>query len=250
MSELRSNTEWRRWGKHDPLWAVAAWAEKQKSGASPWTEEEFYALGESDWQDFSHHWQQYGFDRASCLEIGCGAGRITRQLIRVFDRVYAVDVSEEMINAARKNLGSNKVEFSVTDGMHLPLTDCSVKAIFSTHVLQHLDSVRIGLSYFREFHRVLDSGGTMMVHLPVYEFPGKGTEVAFLFRTFWALHRGLGYARAELKRWTGVRTMRGTPYPIRGLNLFLANLGFKNIEFRIFPTKINGDPHPFVFATK
>jgi hypothetical protein len=44
--------------------------------------------------------------------------------------------------------------------------------------------------------------------------------------------------------------MRNTPYSIKDLRLFLADLGFKDIEFRIFPTKSNGDPHPFVFATK
>jgi ubiquinone/menaquinone biosynthesis C-methylase UbiE len=250
MKELRSNVEWKQWGKYDPFWAVAAWSNKQKTGCSPWTKEEFYALGESDWQDFSHQWQHYGLDRESCLEIGCGAGRMTRQLALAFDQVHAVDVSEDMISGARKNIGLGNVSFAVIDGLHLPLSDCSVKAIFSTHVLQHLDTVRIGFSYFREFHRVLAAGGTMMVHLPIYEFPGKGTEAEFLFKTIWALHRVIGYARAEVKRWTGLKTMRGTPYPIGSLYAFLVALGFKNIEFRIFPTKINGDPHPFVFATK
>jgi SAM-dependent methyltransferase len=250
MSELRSNTEWRQWGRYDPLWAVAAWNDKQKAGSTPWNEEEFYALGESDWRDFSGHWQNYGFDRTSCLEIGCGAGRLTRQLAGAFDQVYAVDVSQDMIACAKKNVPGGNVQFSVTDGIHIPLSDCSVRAVFSTHVLQHLDSVQIGLTYFREFHRVLSHGGTMMVHLPVYEFPGKGTEVAPLFDMIWAFHRALGYLRAELKRWAGVRTMRGTPFPIRFLHDSLAGIGFHNMEFRIFPTKINGDPHPFVFATK
>src|SRR5258708_2555315 len=100
MTELKSNTEWKQWGKDDPLWGVASWDGKQKGGASPWTDEEFYALGESDWQDFLRHWRQYGIDTRSCLEIGCGAGRITRQLAKSFDRVYGVDVSEDMIRRA------------------------------------------------------------------------------------------------------------------------------------------------------
>jgi len=250
MSELRSNTEWRQWGKCDPLWAVAAWNDKQKAGASPWKEEEFYALGESDWQDFFSHWQHYGLDRTRCLEIGCGAGRLTKQLATAFDQVYAVDVSEEMIACARKNVPGANVQFSLTDGIHVPLPHGSVSAVFSTHVLQHLDTVQIGLNYFNEFYRVLSPTGTMMVHLPVYEFPGKGTEVGPLFAMIWAFHRAVDHARAELKRRAGVRTMRGTPFPIRFLNNSLAKIGFRNIEFRIFPTKINGDPHSFVFATK
>jgi SAM-dependent methyltransferase len=130
VTKLKSNAEWELWGKDDPLWGVASWANKQKDGASPWTEAEFYALGESDWMDFQRHWQQYGLETGSCLEIGCGAGRITKQLAMSFDRVYAVDVSEHMIARARKAVDSGNVEFSIIDGLHLPQSDCSVSAIF------------------------------------------------------------------------------------------------------------------------
>jgi ubiquinone/menaquinone biosynthesis C-methylase UbiE len=248
--ELKSNTEWKLWGKDDPLWGVSSWANKQKDGASPWTAEEFYALGEADWQDFFGHWRGYGVNTQSCLEIGCGAGRITRQLAGSFDHVYAVDVSEQMISCARKGVDSGNVEFSVIDGLHLPHGNCFVKAIFSTHVLQHLDSVELGFSYFREFYRVLDVGGTIMIHLPLYQFPRNTGALGVLLRSFYAAYRRLENIRADTKRRLGVKIMRGTPYPIRALNVFLSDLGFKNIEFRIFPLKSYDDPHPFVFATK
>src|ERR1700761_8138462 len=118
-AELKSNAEWKQWGKDDPLWAVSSWANKQKQDQSPWTDEEFYALGESDFRDLFHHWQHYGVSLESCLEIGCGAGRLTRQLAKAFNQVYAVDVSEDMIAYAREAVGTN-VQFSVIDGMHLP----------------------------------------------------------------------------------------------------------------------------------
>jgi predicted SAM-dependent methyltransferase len=57
--------------------------------------------------------------------------------------------------------------------MEIPKPDRSVKAIFSTHVLQHLDSVEAGLAYFQEFYRTLDNGGTLFVHLPLYQFPAE-----------------------------------------------------------------------------
>jgi SAM-dependent methyltransferase len=41
---------------------------------------------------------------AQVLEIGCGTGRMTRPLSRLFGHVIAVDVSEEMISRARSSL--------------------------------------------------------------------------------------------------------------------------------------------------
>jgi ubiquinone/menaquinone biosynthesis C-methylase UbiE len=247
MSDLRSNAEWRQWGKNDPLFGVASWKDKEKGGASPWTEDDFYSLGESDWRDFWEHWKHYGVDTRSCIEIGCGAGRMTKQLAKAFDHVYAVDVSEDMIRVARRSVGAT-VEFSVIDGTHLPQPDCSVSALFSTHVIQHLDSVEIGYSYFREFFRVLDAGGTLMVHLPLYTFPSGPFKPAM--HILHSCARQLSNLRAEMKRRLGMPTMRGTPYSTEALYAFLAGLGFRNVEFRIFPTKSNNDLHPFVFATK
>src|ERR1035438_4459818 len=36
------------------------------------------------------------------LEIGCGAGRVTRALARFFGEVYAVDISRHMVRQARQ----------------------------------------------------------------------------------------------------------------------------------------------------
>lgn len=250
MAELNSNTEWKLWGKHDPLMGVAAWEGKEIDGPSPWTYEQFYALGESDWQDFLVHWRQYGIDTESVMEIGCGAGRITRQLALTFEHVLAVDVSDDMIRLARNAVSGGNAEFSIIDGIHLPHNECSVKAIFSTHVLQHLDNVQIGFSYFRELFRVLDKGGTIMVHLPLYQFPNDPGKFGALASSLYAIYRRLDDIRAVSKRRMGRRIMRTTPYPIWSLRAFLSGLGFKNVEFRIFPLKSNGDPHGFVFATK
>jgi hypothetical protein len=47
-----------------------------------------------------------------------------------------------------------------------------------------------------------------------------------------------------------MKTMRGTQYPLKSLRMFLADLGFKKIEVRIFPVTSNGAYDTFVFATK
>lgn len=250
MAELKSNAEWKQWGKDDPLFGVAAWAGKEKDGASPWTEEEFYANGESDWRDFLGQWQHYGLSKKSCLEIGCGAGRITKALAKSFDHVYAVDVSSDMINRAQKGIQSGNVDFSVIDGLHLPQSDGSVSAVFTTIVLQHLDNKEIGFSYFREFYRVLGTGGTIMVGLPLYQFPVDTGVAGSLLSFVYAVRRSIGNIRASLKRALGMKTMRGTQYPVNSLRSFLVSLGFKKIEVRMFPVTSNGAFDAFVFATK
>jgi ubiquinone/menaquinone biosynthesis C-methylase UbiE len=250
MAELNSNAEWKQWGKDDPLWAVASWDGKQRGGASPWTDEEFYALGESDWRDFMSHWQHYGVSTESCLEIGCGAGRLTKQLALHFDHVYAVDVSPEMIDRAQKAIERGSVEFSVIDGLHLPQGDGSVKAVFSAHVLQHLDNTDVGFMYFRKFYRVLGAGGTIMVHIPLYQFPIDTGLAGALMSSPYAVRRFLSNISAGAKRRLGKKTMRFTRYPIDTLRAYLSNCGFKRVEFRIFPVKSNGGYHTFVFATK
>jgi ubiquinone/menaquinone biosynthesis C-methylase UbiE len=250
MTGLQSNVEWKQWGKDDPLYGVASWSNKQKGAESEWTDEGFYALGESDWRDFVRHWQQYGVNRESCLEVGCGAGRITRQLALFFDRVYAVDVSTAMIAYARERIGAGNVEYSVVDGFSLPQKDRSVKAVFSTHVLQHLDSVDIGLSYFREFFRVLDSGGTLMVHLPLYQWPRDTGRAALLLSGIDYSARRIADLKAFVRRRQGIKTMRYTPYPLSLVHSQLRDTGFRNVEFRTFATTSNGDLHSFVFSSR
>lgn len=250
MTELKSNAEWKQWGKDDPLFGVAAWAGKEKGGESPWTDEEFYALGESDWKDFLRQWQHYGLNTESCLEIGCGAGRLTKQLASHFDRVYAVDISPEIIDYARKAIPNENIDFSVIDGLHLPYADGSVSAIFTTIVLQHLDNKEIGFEYFREFYRVLKAGGTIMIGMPLYQFPVETGLTGLTMSVAYKLRRVLGDLRAGVKRMLGKKTMRGTQYPISTLQRFLTSQGFKTIEVRIFPVTSNGVYDPFIFARK
>ena len=75
---MKSNIEWIKWGAKDPLFAVSSWHGKEKGGANPWTADEFYALGKSDFADFITCLNSFGYDRDHCVEIGCGAGRLTR----------------------------------------------------------------------------------------------------------------------------------------------------------------------------
>ncbi len=246
---LKSNTEWKRWGVEDPLWGVATEPGRERSSPTAWKNEEFYSTGESDWRDFFARWRQYGVEFGTCLEIGCGTGRITKQLSCAFGTVYAVDVSPAMIAYARSAILANNVEYCLTDGLDLPHADRSVTAVFSSHVFQHLDNSGIAVAYFREIYRVLDFGGTVMIHLPLYDWPGFG-RIAAMLRMAHSLLLKVSNGLAWVKRRAQIRMMRGTAFDSRWLYASLTDLGFRDIELRTFATSRNGVIHSFVMARK
>src|SRR6476620_5701387 len=97
MGQLQSNREWLFWGRHDPLYAVATRPGKQAGGPAPWTADEFLETGRLYFADVYRHWRQYGVGSEHCAEIGCGSGRVTRQLVAHFRRVTAQDVSPDQL---------------------------------------------------------------------------------------------------------------------------------------------------------
>jgi SAM-dependent methyltransferase len=95
------------------------------------------------------------------LEIGCGAGRMTRSLAEVFGEVYAVDVSGEMIAKAKEGLADlRNVHLFQNNGADLQvLGDVRIDFAFSYIVFQHIPSRDVITSYVREVHRLLRPGG-------------------------------------------------------------------------------------------
>ncbi len=107
----------------------------------------------------------------TCVEVGCGSGRMTPHLADRFDRVIAVDVSPRMIARAEERArarGLGNVVFEQTSGMDLaPVASSSAGTIVCYLVLQHLPSRELLSRYLAEFARILERGGEAFVHLPV-----------------------------------------------------------------------------------
>jgi len=135
-------------------------------GEVNWDEREFFRSGEINVANeiMPDMARICGGTRSPCdlnvLEIGCGVGRMTRMLARIFGQVTAVDVSKEMIEQARVNVSDlENVILVLGDGATLStLADESYDFAFSFIVFQHIPSIEVISSYCREVRRVLRPG--------------------------------------------------------------------------------------------
>jgi SAM-dependent methyltransferase len=145
------------------------------TGREDWTEEDFYRSGEIAVEQHVHNdlrniCQGRAPAEMSVLEIGCGAGRLTRALAKFFGEVYAVDISGEMVKRARKALSdfptahilqNNGKDLSVVPKKPLDFA-------FSYIVFQHISNREIIENYVREVNRLLRTGGLFKFQLQGY----------------------------------------------------------------------------------
>src|SRR5579871_5552991 len=128
--------DWDERARKDAFHYIASWRKD-------WSPESFFLSGEEDYrrlvvtafEDLA--WDPRG---KSMLELGCGAGRMTRSFAERFARVYAFDISSEMLGHARALLpGAFNIEWILGNGTDLHgLNDASVDFAFSYIVLQHM----------------------------------------------------------------------------------------------------------------
>jgi len=119
-----------------------------------WTDEEFFRSGEGTvaeeiLTDMINICQGKDPKQMRVLEIGCGAGRVTRALAKVFGEVYGVDISGEMVRQARAALADlPHVHIVQNNGKDLEvLGRLRFDFAFSSIVFQHIPSREVIESY-------------------------------------------------------------------------------------------------------
>jgi ubiquinone/menaquinone biosynthesis C-methylase UbiE len=95
------------------------------------------------------------------LDVGCGPGLYTEELLERGAVVTAFDASPQMVRLARRRVGS-RAEVRVWD-LEQPLAwvpDAAQDVALMALVLHHIDNRSLALS---ELHRVLRPGGRLVV---------------------------------------------------------------------------------------
>lgn len=121
------------------------------------------------------------FPAETVLDLGCGNGNIIGLLKKEKEaRYYGVDLSDEMIQEARKRLGED-VGLETADAADLPFQDEYFDLIICNASFHHYTNPEKAVS---EMRRVLKKGGTLILGDPT--IPGKWLR-KFLN---WGLHQG------------------------------------------------------------
>ncbi len=95
------------------------------------------------------------------LELACGTGEVTRLVHDLGHDVTALDFSDAMLQVARrKHAGKSRLRFLLADAENTMEPDESYDAIICRHLVWTLTEPEAA---FREWHRILKPGGTLLV---------------------------------------------------------------------------------------
>jgi len=137
-----------------------------------WDDESFFRWGEVQTQAvIDKFFKDLKIDPSDfiVLEIGCGAGRMSRALASRFKLVYAYDVSDRYIQIAKKkNSHLQNVVFHSNDGLSFPeIYDESIDFCFSGWTMQHMPTKEVLIKNIEEMSRVLKNGGLYKIDPPI-----------------------------------------------------------------------------------
>ena len=106
------------------------------------------------------------------LDVGCGPGTSTQELIGRSEKIIGVDISETQLEEARKAVVHPSVTFLQGGGEALPVESASADIITVVQAVHWFDLP----AFFKEAERVLKPGGVLgLVCYPHYEVPSSPT---------------------------------------------------------------------------
>ena len=112
------------------------------------------------------------------LEIGCGAGIITKHLSATASKVFSIDISENNVQLATMYAGGANVELAVVDVIEQPQALdrlAPFDAVLLADVIEHIP-VDKHPAVFASIERVLGDGGLVLLTYPSPEYQQHLTQ--------------------------------------------------------------------------
>lgn len=169
----RVQSVWRALGEMRPHWSVLTGSEFLPDRINQEAIEEFYRTGEENIDMLMNTLARDGVDSSklrTCMDFGCGLGRLSAALAPRFERVTAVDVSASHLAMAREALRERAitnvdlVQLETVEGVdRLPQADL----VFSVIVLQH-NPPPVMYAIFKSLIGRVAPGGVAVIQIPTW----------------------------------------------------------------------------------
>lgn len=167
---MKTNNEWNYYGKKNPYYGVFTVPEYDNLNQAE-LKNEFFNSGEKyiekilswDERDF----EDFNIEQSSVLDFGCGVGRVALPISRKSLKVCGIDISEGMLEEAKKNQEELKIA-NCTFETHLLNVKDKYDLVHSIVVFQHIPA-KIGFDNLIKLIDVLKSNGIGILQFTYYQ---------------------------------------------------------------------------------
>ncbi len=221
----RNASEWEQNARRNALWAILT--DRDRTDRS-WDVEEFFETGRAEAAIVLDRVARLGMTvdfTGRFLDFGCGVGRLSRALMTRFASGIGIDVSETMVDLARRFAEGDpaRAEYRVNHAAGLPSVESgSIAFVYSHIVLQHVPGA-LQPVFIAEFLRVLAPGGVAAFQIPT------GTVLSGPRRQWRSLKSSL---RAALPRpfVSGIKHLMGKDAETAGVSMQMTVLAEPRIR--------------------
>jgi SAM-dependent methyltransferase len=176
----RNDNVWEYYGEKDPYFGVTSVGEMRSEALDDAARADFFASGEEYisrvWQEIDENFEP-GFTPARSLDFGCGVGRVAMPIARRSGHVTGFDISEGMLEEARKNAersGIGNVDFMLADET-LSRASGLFDFVHSFVVFQHIKP-QTGMRLAQRLIDLLNEGGIGALHFQYANSMAKPQE--------------------------------------------------------------------------
>ena len=168
----RIHSQWDNLGATEPYWSIVTQPQNYMAEFEQ-NREQFFVSGNSTCQNFLATLRRCGINPTqleTCLEVGCGVGRVTRYLASVFSKVIATDISVKHLVLAQAHLtetGVTNVELQQVHNIEQMGQLPQVDAIISVITLQH-NPPPVMVWMISTLLSKLRTGGVAYLQIPTY----------------------------------------------------------------------------------
>lgn len=165
---MNTDIEWEKWGKKDPYFAVLTDKKFRNNNLTDDVKSEFFESGKNHVSHVLNVCRDRlarDFSPKRALDFGCGTGRLVIPLAEIADYVVGLDVSDSMLQEARKNCEDYSVKnvSLLKSDDELSALDGHFDFIHSYIVLQHIPVAR-GRRIFMNLLNHLEDAGICVIH--------------------------------------------------------------------------------------